>query len=87
MSSPELQPNRFTDDEDKNKCSIELRLTVLRPIANKKMSIYSSASIAANPMLPAGIRHVCFYFLIKSASIVVPKPPNRSGEISLSKTF
>jgi hypothetical protein len=25
MSSPELKPNRITDDEDKNKSSIELR--------------------------------------------------------------
>ena len=50
-SSPELKPNKITDDEDKNKSSIELRLTELLLIANKKMRIYSSASIAANPML------------------------------------
>jgi hypothetical protein len=50
-SSPELKPNRITDDEDKNKSLIELRLTELLLIANKKMRIYSSASIAANPML------------------------------------
>jgi hypothetical protein len=50
MSSPELKPNRITDDEDKNKSSIELRLTEPLLIANKKMRIYSSASIAANPM-------------------------------------
>jgi len=49
-SSPELKPNRITDDEDKNKSSIELRLTEPLLIANKKMRIYSSASIAANPM-------------------------------------
>lgn len=53
-SSPELKPNKITDDEVKNKSSIELRLTELLLIANKKMRIYSSASIAANPMLPAG---------------------------------
>jgi len=53
MSSPELQPNRITDDEVKNKCSIEFRLPKLLLIANKKMRIYSSASIAANPMLCA----------------------------------
>jgi hypothetical protein len=52
-SSPELKPNRITDDEDKNKSSIELRLTELLLIANKKLRIYSSASIAANPMLCA----------------------------------
>ena len=40
MSSPELQPNKITDDEDKNKSSIELRLTELLLIANKKMRIY-----------------------------------------------
>jgi len=43
----------ITDDEVKNKSSIELRLTELLLIANKKMRIYSSASIAANPMLAA----------------------------------
>jgi hypothetical protein len=36
-SSPELKRNKITDDEDKN----------------KKRRIYSSASIAANPMLGA----------------------------------
>ena len=51
MSSPELQPNRITDDEVKNKSSTELRLTEPLLIANKKMRIYSSAGIAANPML------------------------------------
>jgi hypothetical protein len=50
-SSQELKPNRITDDEDKNKSSIGLRLTEPLLIANKKMRIYSSASIAANPML------------------------------------
>ena len=50
-SSPELKPNRITDDEVKNKSIIELRLTEPLLIANKKMRIYSSASIAANPML------------------------------------
>jgi hypothetical protein len=49
-SSPELKPNRITDDEVKNKSSIELRLTELLLIANKKMRIYSSASIAAKPL-------------------------------------
>ena len=52
-SSPELKPNKITDDEVKNKSSIELRLTEPLLIANKKMRIYSSASIAANPMLYA----------------------------------
>jgi hypothetical protein len=43
---PELMPNKVTDDEDKNKSSIELRLTEQLLIANKKMKkIYSSASI------------------------------------------
>jgi len=41
----------ITGDEVKNKIFIELRLTELLLIANKKMRIYSSASIAANPML------------------------------------
>ena len=50
MSSPELKPNKINNDEVKNKSSIELRLTELLLIANKKMRIYSSASIAANPM-------------------------------------
>ena len=50
MSSPELKPNKITDDEVKNKSSIEFRLTEPLLIANKKMRIYSSASIAANPM-------------------------------------
>jgi hypothetical protein len=36
MSSPELKPNRITDDEDKNKSSIELSLTELLLIENKK---------------------------------------------------
>jgi len=50
-SSPELQPNRITDDEDKNKSLIELHLTEPLLIANKKMRIYSPASIAANRLL------------------------------------
>jgi len=50
-SSPELKPNKITDDEVKNKSRIELRLTEPLLIANKKLRIYSSASIAANPML------------------------------------
>jgi hypothetical protein len=50
-SSLELKPNKITDDEDKNKSSIELRLTEPLLMANKKLMIYSSASIAANPML------------------------------------
>lgn len=49
--SPELKPNRIADFEDKNESRIELRLTELLLIANKKMRIYSSARIAANPML------------------------------------
>jgi hypothetical protein len=52
-SSPELKPNRITDDEVKNKSSIEFGQPELLLIANKKMKIYSSASIAANPMLQA----------------------------------
>jgi hypothetical protein len=52
-SSLELKPNKITDDEDKNKSTIELGQPGLLLIANKKMRIYSSASIAANPMLPA----------------------------------
>jgi hypothetical protein len=50
-SGPELKPTKITDDEDKNKSSIELRLTEPLLIANKKVRIYSSASIVANPML------------------------------------
>jgi len=52
-SSLKLQPNKITDDEDKNKSSIEFGQPEPLLIANKKMSIYSSASIAANTMLPA----------------------------------
>lgn len=50
-SSPELKPNKITDDEVKNKSSIEFRRLEPLLIANKKMRIYSSASIAANPLL------------------------------------
>ena len=53
LSSPELKPNRITDNEDKKKSSIEFSQPELLLIADKKMRIYSSASIAANPMLPA----------------------------------
>jgi hypothetical protein len=49
MSSPQLRPNKITDDEVKNKSSIELRLTEPMLIANKKMRIYSSAGIGENP--------------------------------------
>ena len=42
-SSPVLKPNKITDDEVKNKGSIELRLTEPLLIVNKKMRIYSSA--------------------------------------------
>ena len=55
MSSPEQKPNKITDDEDKNKSSIEFGQPEPLLIANKKMRTYSSASIAANPMLPAGL--------------------------------
>lgn len=61
MSSPELKPNKISDDEDNNKRSIELRLTEPLLIADKKLKIYASASIAANPMLPA----VIFLVLLK----------------------
>jgi hypothetical protein len=58
MSSLELKPNRITDDEVKNKSSIELRLTEPLLIANKKMRIYSSASIAASNYVKAIIQAV-----------------------------
>jgi hypothetical protein len=51
MSSPQLKPNKITDDEDKNKSRLGLRLQKPLLIANKKMRIYSSAGIAAPPML------------------------------------
>jgi len=38
--SPELKPNKITDDEDNNKSSIELRRLEPLLIANKKMSLY-----------------------------------------------
>ena len=50
---PELKPKRITDDEDKYKCPIELDLFEPLLITNKTTRIYSSASIAANPMLAA----------------------------------
>src|SRR5215203_4677958 len=51
MSSPELKPNKITDDEVKNRSTIELRQSEPLLIANKTMRIYSSASIAPNPIL------------------------------------
>jgi hypothetical protein len=54
-SSPELQPNKITDDEVKNKSTIELRLAEPMLLANKKMRNYSSACMAANPMLYAAV--------------------------------
>jgi len=42
-----MKPNRITNAEDKNKSSIEFGQPELLLIANKKMRIYSSASIAA----------------------------------------
>jgi hypothetical protein len=48
MSSQELQPNRITEDEDKYKSSAAFGLPEPLLIANKKMRIYSPASIAAN---------------------------------------
>jgi hypothetical protein len=45
--SPALKSIRITDNEDKYKSSIELRMPKPLLIANKKMRIYSSASIAA----------------------------------------
>jgi len=51
MSRPELKPNKITDDEDKNKSSIEFGQPEPLLIANKKMRIYSSASIAARPLV------------------------------------
>jgi len=53
-SSLELKPNKITDDEDKNKSSMEFRLTEPLLIA-KRWGFISSASIAANPMLAAVI--------------------------------
>ncbi len=49
MSSPEPQPNKITADEVKYKSSIELRLTELMLIANKKMRIYSLSRHIAKP--------------------------------------
>ncbi|NOT90186.1 hypothetical protein [Ferruginibacter sp.] len=39
VASPKLKPNKINDDEDKYKCSIELRLTKPQLVAGKKMSI------------------------------------------------
>jgi hypothetical protein len=46
--SPVLKPIKITADEVKNKGSIEFGLPEPMLIENKKMSIYSSASIVAN---------------------------------------
>ena len=59
LSSPVLNPNRITYDEDKNKSRIELSLTEPLLIANKTMRIYSSANIAANPMLAVVLLTIC----------------------------
>ena len=48
MSGPEPQLNRITNVEDNNKSSIVKVQPGLLLIANKKMRIYSSASIAEN---------------------------------------
>jgi hypothetical protein len=52
-STTELKSNKITDDEDNNKSLIEFRPPELSLIANKKLRIYSSASIAANRRMVA----------------------------------
>ena len=93
-ASPELKPNIITDDEVKNKSSIELRLTEPLTIANKMMRIYSSASIAANPMLAvrSSSPSVVAYFMSETILISVINlfpSSNKSnhGEELLSKFF
>ena len=59
-----VQPNRITDDEGKNKSRIELPQPEPLLIANKKMRIYSSASIAANPMLCVRTCQATLFFFL-----------------------
>lgn len=47
--SPEPQPNKITDHEDHYQSPMKLCLPEPLVIAYKKMKIYSSVSIAANP--------------------------------------
>jgi len=54
FGQPGTAPNRITGVEFKNKSSIEFGQPEPLLMANKKMKTYSSASIAANPML--GVR-------------------------------
>jgi len=58
MSSPEPLLIEKLKLKLTTKSQIEFRRLELLLIANKKMRIYSSASIAANPMLPAAL-HLC----------------------------
>jgi hypothetical protein len=48
-----LKPNSFVEVEDMIKSQIARRQAEQKLIANKKMRNYSSASLAANPMLAA----------------------------------
>jgi hypothetical protein len=51
LVQPNLQPNKFIKVQITNKSSKEIGLPKPVLIVNKKMKIYSSASIAANTML------------------------------------
>jgi hypothetical protein len=70
-SRQELKPNKITNNEDKNKSRIELRLPKPLLMANKKMRIYSSASIAANPMLAVRCFRISIRFTLKAFVIDV----------------
>jgi hypothetical protein len=56
-SSPTFSPIKFIKVQITNKSRKEILLPKLMMIVNKKMKIYSSASIEASPMLCVFSRH------------------------------
>jgi hypothetical protein len=52
MSSQEVKPHKITDDEDNNKSPVEFSQPEPLLIANKKMRIYSSASVSSPKVRP-----------------------------------
>lgn len=64
-----MKPNRITNDKDKHKIAIEFGQPEHRLIANKKMRIYSPASIAANPML--AVRALYILYVTKPKNLLI----------------
>jgi hypothetical protein len=78
-SSPTVSPIKFIKVQITNKCSKEIRQPKPLLIVNKKMKIYSSASIEANRVLPAASCHLDLCLSIYSGNSKIGYIPSSAG--------